>query len=485
MPGDYPGMPSCGRGKQRLLNSVFGGGEVTETPDERSEHPRRKLVQQALGLGVQHPGTHKNPSRGGPLSTCRSSAGSWRPFAMIKRYLMPSTLDSGSRIPEARRAFQFVLMIGVVSFFADFTYEGSRSITGLFLAILGASGAVVGFVAGFGELLGYGLRLFSGRLSEKTGELWPITLFGYLIQMASVPLLAFARTWEIAALLIITERVGKAIRNPPRDVMLSHASKRMGYGSGFGFHEALDQFGALLGPLLVALILARSGRYRQAFAILLIPAVITFGLLIVARFMYPRPQDLEPEVPNLKATGLPRLFWVYLAAAALVAAGFSDFSLVAYHFQKSEVVTATLAPIFYSVAMAVSGAGSLVFGRLFDKFGISILIPLTLLSLVFAPLVFLGGFWAALVGVALWGLGMGVHESIIPAAVATIVPPNRRPSAYGLFTAAYGISWFAGSAVMGQLYDISLPAVVGFCVIAELAALPLFFWVRKQMRSRV
>ena len=360
---------------------------------------------------------------------------------------MPSC-GRDSRIPAARRAFQVVLMIGVVSFFADFTYEGSRSITGLFLAILGASGAVVGFVAGFGELLGYGLRLFSGRLSEKTGELWPITLFGYLIQMASVPLLAFARTWEIAALLIITERIGKAIRNPPRDMMLSHASKRMGYGSGFGFHEALDQFGALLGPLLVALILARSGRYRQAFAILLIPAVITFGLLIVARFMYPRPQDLEPEVPKVKAAGLPRLFWVYLAAAALVAAGFSDFSLVAYHFQKSEVVTATLVPIFYSV-------------------------------------VFLGGFWAALVGVALWGLGMGVHESIIPAAVATIVPPNRRPSAYGLFTAAYGISWFAGSAVMGQLYDISLPAVVGFCVIAELAALPLFFWGRKQMCSRV
>ncbi len=152
-------------------------------------------------------------------------------------------------------ALKFVLMLGAVSFFADFTYEGSRGITGPFLAILGASGTAVGFVAGFGELLGYGLRLFSGRLSEKTGEFWPITLFGYFIQMASVPLLAFARTWEIAALLIITERIGKAIRNPPRDVMLSHAAKQMGYGWGFGIHEALDQFGALFGPLLVALVL--------------------------------------------------------------------------------------------------------------------------------------------------------------------------------------------------------------------------------------
>jgi MFS family permease len=373
-------------------------------------------------------------------------------------------------------------MIGVVSFFADFTYEGARSITGPFLAILGASGTVVGFVAGFGELLGYGLRLFSGRLSEKTGEFWPITLLGYFIQMASVPLLAFAGSWQLAALFIITERIGKAIRNPPRDVMLSHAAKQMGYGWGFGIHEALDQFGALFGPLLVALILAHRGHYRQAFAVLLIPAIVTFSLLIVARLMYPRPQDLEPKVPDVKATGFPRVFWVYLAGAALVAAGFADFSLVSYHFQKSGVVAATLVPIFYSVAMAVSGTGSLIFGRLFDKFGISILIPLTLLSLLFAPVVFLGGFWAALPGVALWGLGMGVHESIIPAAVATMVPANRRPSAYGLFTAVYGVCWFLGSAVMGVLYDISLPAVVVFCVAAELAAFPLFFWVRKNMR---
>lgn len=376
-------------------------------------------------------------------------------------------------------------MIGIVSFFADFTYEGSRSITGPFLAILGASGAVVGFVAGLGELLGYGLRLFSGRLSEKTGEFWPITLVGYFIQMASVPLLAFAGSWEIAALLIITERIGKAIRNPPRDVMLSHAAKQMGYGWGFGIHEALDQFGALFGPLLVAVILTHDGQYRRAFAVLLIPAIITFSLLIVARFLYPRPQDLEPEVPNVKAAGLPPVFWVYLAGAALVAAGFADFSLVSYNFQKSGVVAATLVPIFYSVAMGVSGTGSLIFGRLFDRFGITILIPLTVLSLVFAPLVFLGGFWGALIGVALWGLGMGVHESIIPAAVAIMVPTNRRPSAYGLFTAAYGVFWFIGSAIIGVLYDVSLSAVVAFCIVAEIGALPLFLWVRREMRRGV
>lgn len=377
-----------------------------------------------------------------------------------------------------RKALQFVLMIGVVSFFADFTYEGSRSITGPFLLLLGASGAVVSMTAGFGELLGYGLRIFSGRLTERTGKFWPITIIGYLVQMAAVPLLALAGNWRVAVGLILLERIGKAIRNPPRDIMLSHATREMGMGWGFGVHEALDQFGALFGPLAVALILVQRGNYRLAFATLLIPAIITISLLLVARFVYPRPEDLEVKAQNIQATGFSRSFWMYLAAAALAAAGFANFQLIAFHFVKAGVTTKTWIPIFYSVAMAVSGTGSLVFGRLFDRFGISILIPLTVVSALFAPLVFLGGFWLALIGTALWGLGMGVHESIIPAAVATMVPASRRPSAYGLFTGAYGIFWFLGSAIIGFLYDHSATSVIAFCVVIELAAVPIFFRLR-------
>ena len=176
------------------------------------------------------------------------------------------------------KALKFVLLIGVVSFFADFTYEGARSVTGPYLAILGASATLVGFIAGLGELLGYGLRFVSGRLSERTGEFWPITIFGYIVQMSAVPLLAVAPNWQTAGLLIVVERIGKAIRNPPRDVMLSHAAKQIGYGWGFGLHEALDQCGALFGPLIVAAVLAARGNFRSAFAILLVPAVMTVNL---------------------------------------------------------------------------------------------------------------------------------------------------------------------------------------------------------------
>jgi predicted MFS family arabinose efflux permease len=374
-------------------------------------------------------------------------------------------------------AVRFVVLIGILSFFADFTYEGSRSIIGPFLATIGASGFIVAVITGFGEFAGYGLRLVSGRLADNTQQYWPITIFGYVLQMAAVPALALAGSWPVAAALIILERVGKAIRNPPRDVMLSHAAKDAGgYGWVFGLHEALDQFGALVGPLLVAFVLAHRGDYHMAFAVLLVPAVINVTLVLVARLLYPRPQDLDHSPEQLTAA-LPKRFWVYLAGAALVAAGFADYPLIAFHFTKSHTVPGDWIAIFYAIAMAVSGAGSLIFGRLFDRYGFAVLIALTIISAAFAPLVFMGGFWTALIGAAVWGLGIGVHESVIPAAVAPMVSSQRRASAFGLFTGAYGIAWFLGSAVIGLLYDRSTAGLIGFCVVTQLAAIPLFLWV--------
>ena len=385
-----------------------------------------------------------------------------------------------------RVALRFIVLIGILSFFADFTYEGSRSIVGPYMASLQASGAIVGIVSGLGELLGYGLRLFSGRLADTTGRYWPITIFGYVIQMASVPALALTSSWPSAAALIILERIGKAIRNPPRDVMLSHAGKQAGgYGWAFGLHEALDQFGAMFGPLAVAAILARNGSYQEAFAVLLAPAVINLTLVLIARWLYPKPEDMEVVPANVSGARLPRIFWVYLLGAALVAAGFADYSLIAYHFSRAGTVPSNWITIFYAVAMGVSGTGSLALGRLFDRFGFKVLVVLTLVSALFAPLVFLGGFWPALLGAAIWGLGMGVHESIIPAAVTPMVSPRRRASAFGVFTAGYGVFWFIGSALIGVLYDVSLPAVIAFCVVTQIIALPIFAWVGQRWSPSV
>ena len=385
-------------------------------------------------------------------------------------------------------ALKFVLTIGVMSFFADFTYEGARSIYGPFLAGLAASATVVSIVTGFGELVGYGFRLVSGRWVDRTHLFWPIAIFGYFVQLLAVPALALAHNWQTAAVLIILERFGRATRNPPRDAMLSHAGAEIGYGWAFGLHEALDQFGALYGPLFVAAALAWRHEYRFAFAALLLPMAICLTLVLVARHFFPRPHDLEVKTGNVKTGGLPRVFWIYLGGAALVAAGFADFPLIAYHFSKVSSVPPHWVPIAYAIAMAVSGTGSLVFGRLFDRFGVALLIPLTFISAAFAPLVFLGGFWPALVGAAIWGLGMGVHESIIPAVVAPMVSPERRASAYGLFTAGYGICWFIGSAIMGMLYDRSVTATIVFCVVTQLVAIPIFFGVRgayARLRSAV
>jgi MFS family permease len=375
-------------------------------------------------------------------------------------------------------ALRFIVLIGILSFFADFTYEGSRSIVGPYLATLQASGTIVGVVTGFGEFLGYGLRLFSGRWADATGRYWPITIFGYVVQMASVPALALTNSWPAAAALIILERVGKAIRNPPRDVMLSHAGKQAGgYGQAFGLHEALDQFGAMFGPLAVSVVLANNGNYHDAFAVLLIPAIINLSLVLLSRALYPKPQDMERAEQATMRTDLPPAYWIYLLGAILVAAGFADYPLIAYHFALAETVPSKWIAIFYAVAMAVSGTGSLVLGRLFDRYGFAVLVSLTLASASFAPLVFLGGFWLALLGAAIWGLGMGVHESIIPAAVTPMVAPQRRASAFGTFTAGYGIFWFLGSAAIGILYDLSVPAVIAFCVVTQLAAVPIFVWV--------
>lgn len=379
-----------------------------------------------------------------------------------------------------KTAVRFVILLGLVSLFSDMTYEGARSITGPYLAFLGASATAVGFIAGFGELVGYSLRLVSGYLSDRTGRYWAFTLVGYSLNLLVVPLLALAGRWEIAAALMIAERMGKALRTPARDAMLSHATKEVGRGWGFGLHEAMDQIGAMIGPLIVAAVLAFQGSYETGFAVLLLPALLALTVLAVARWLYPRPQELEPFTANVQTRGLPRIFWWYLAGVALLAAGFADFPLIAFHFEQTGAVPTNMIPIFYAVAMGVDALAALIFGRLYDRRGLGVLVGVALISAFFAPLVFTASFWAALAGMVLWGVSMGAQESVMRAAVAGMVAPDRRGSAYGVFNTGYGLAWFAGSVIMGVLYDASLPAVIVFSVLCQLAAVPVLYRLTKE-----
>lgn len=381
-------------------------------------------------------------------------------------------------------AIKFIILIGVVSLFADMTYEGARSITGPYLAILGASAVTVGFVAGFGELAGYVLRLFSGHFIDRTHKYWAVTIGGYLINLMAVPFLALAGSWEVAAALIIIERMGKGLRVPSRDVMLSHACSQVGQGWGFGLQEALDQTGAILGPLIVAVILFYRGNYQIGFAFLLLPALLAILVLVISRFLYPRPHELEVEIPQLDTKGFRRAYWLYVIAAALIAAGFADFALIAYHFQKVAIVSTDLIPIFYAVAMGVDGISALIFGRLFDKVGLSIMILVALISSLFAPLVFLGGSYLAFIGMVLWGVSMGAQESIMRSSVAVMSKVERRGSAYGIFNTIYGFSWFAGSLLMGVLYSISITYLVIFSVLIQLISVPVFISILKMKNQK-
>ncbi len=376
---------------------------------------------------------------------------------------------------DRKSGLAFVVAFGVVSLFADMAYEGMRAISGPFLAILGASGTAVGLIAGAGELAGYLLRLFSGRLAERTRAYWPITLFGYVIQMTAVPLLALAGSWWMAAVLIVLERTGKAMRNPPRDVMLSRAGDHIGQGWAFGLHEALDQTGAIAGPLIAALVLYLHHDYRAAFAWLGVPAMLTLFSLVTLRLRFAFAGHIvPPHDGSARDTTLSRAFWLYVAATALVGFGFADFPLIAFHFEKAHVVPQGSVPLFYASAMGAAGAGSLVFGRWFDARGLSVLVPGIFIGIAVTPFGFFGGFWTAFAGVLLWGVSLGVHEAVMSAAIARMVPEHARAWAYGIFTAIFGIAWFLGSVAQGVLYDFSRPALVIVSVLAEIAAfLPL------------
>ncbi len=359
------------------------------------------------------------------------------------------------------------------------TYEGAHSIIGPYLKDLGATALQVAVIAGVGEMLGASLRFFSGRFADRTRAYWTITFFGYAMNVVAVPALAFAQNWQTAAILIVIERTGKALRGPARDVLLSGATQEIGHGWGFGLHSIMDQTGAVIGPLLMVAAVARSNHFGPAFFWLAFPALGTLAALLMARVLNP---DRARTVKAQSSQDMPRLFWAYVPAAGLLACGMVDFPLLAYHFQAAKISTAVEIPLLYAGAMAVNGLTALLFGRLFDRIGLNSLVLGIFISLLALPFGFLGGPWGAVASVACWATGLGAQDACLRSGIATVVSMNKRGSAFGAFNGVYGVSWFLGSAAMGLLYSRSLLALVIFGIATQLAAAVMFFRLRGMLK---
>ena len=393
------------------------------------------------------------------------------------------------------RAMAFILLFGVVSLFSDMTHEGASSIRGAYLSLLGASAATIGFVSGLGELVGYSMRYVFGKLTDKTKQYWPMTILGYVLDIIAVPALALVgeHGWVWACLLLIVQRMGKAIKKPAKDTIMSFAATQEGVGKSFGIQEVLDQLGAFLGPVLLYLVMLGKTEgdtfrlYSFCFAVLAIPGAITLILLLVTKHKFPNPEQFEPEPKEFVPFRMKKEFVLYIAGISLFAFGFIDYSIVVMHISRtftelvpglaetSSLITTGSLPLLYAGAMLVDAVAALVFGFLFDRYGVKVLVLSTLLSAPFPILVFGGeSIPTVLLGIALWGVGMGAQESILKAAVASMVPKTSRATGYGIFECAFGAAWFLGSWLLGVLYETSLPVMIAVSVLAQLASIPLY-----------
>ncbi len=380
-----------------------------------------------------------------------------------------------NRAENRHKAYRFIVLMGLVSLLADITYEGARSGLGQYLRLLGASAAVVGIVSGLGEVAGYALRPPAGYAADRTRAYWPMTFVGYLLNLAAVPLLSLAGNWQWATGLAIAERLGKGLRTPSRDAMLSHAAHAVGRGWGFAIHEALDQIGAVAGPLLVAGVLFASDSYRLGFAALAVPAALAMALLTTARLLYPTTHHMEEQVATVEKgilrRGLPSTFILYTAFIAFTMFGFVHFQLVAYHLSFKGVLPDVQIPLFYAVAMAIDALAALAIGRVFDRMGLATLWTVPILSLPVPFLAFSLQPYLVFVAMILWGTVVGLQETVLRAAVGVLVPVERRGTAFGVFNAAYGLAWFAGSAIMGVLYSFSMPLLLTLAALSQVAAM--------------
>jgi hypothetical protein len=398
-----------------------------------------------------------------------------------------------------KKALQLILLFGVISLLGDIIYEGARGVNGPYLKTLGASAAIVGLVAGVGELLGYLIRLASGYFSDKTRAHWFFTIFGYSFLMV-IPMLALTGIWQFAAIFMVLERIGKGIRSPAKDTILSQATKQVGTGFGFAIVEFLDQIGATVGPLIFTFFFMSIGPgeksigdYQHGYSLMWFPFVVLMMVLFTAFFMVKNPEELEKSVVKKPLPDkITRTFWLYCLFTFVTTLGFLNFAIIGYHLKANNLATDSQIPLFYALAMAVDAVTGLIIGKWYDKLKtrhnndhagllLLILLPILTAPLPFFTLSFHLGF--IITGAVLWGIVMGTHETIMKAGIADITSIRKRGTGYGIFNMLYGIAIFIGSAAAGFLYDYSISLLIVLMISVEILAIPMFFIMKKSIRT--
>jgi MFS family permease len=368
--------------------------------------------------------------------------------------------------------------MGIVNLFGDVTYEGGAAINGQFLGSLGASAAAISIIAGAGEFLGYALRSVAGWTADRTGKYWPVTIVGFAINLFAVPAMALAGNWQVAGLLILAERTGRAIRKPTVEAMLSYTTGELGTGWVYALNTALDEIGATIGPFLVAFAMYRHASFRGAYSLLLISALLALVALIVARVIFPVPAKLEEEQHTAGAERFTPAFWIYMVGAACFGAGLMSFEFISFHLASRHVVSGQWIPLFLGISTGFGVLSNLILGRLYDRAAIGTVVGAILVSALFSPFVFHGGFTVALVGMLLWGIGYAVQDTLFKAVVAGRLPKGQRNFAFGIFYTGSGGGWLVGSIATGLLYNVSVNAVIGFSMAVQLGSIPIILFAR-------
>ncbi len=400
-----------------------------------------------------------------------------------------------------KRAVWLIILFGFISLFGDIVYEGARSVYGPYTKTMHMDIALVGLITGAAEFLGYFIRLVSGYFSDRTKAYWAFTFIGYGM-LASVPLLSLTGTWQIAALFIVCERLGKAVRSPAKDTLMSQAAKKIGTGWGFGLHEAMDQVGALSGPLIfTGLFLVHGERgivlsdYQRGFAWLWIPFILVMACVYAAWKKVPDPGAFETETAGIPVSEkLSKTFWIYTAFTFTTTLGFITFVILGYHYKEKELLSDAQIPLFYSIAMGVDALAALAIGKIYDRLkkrhnndhaGLMSLIIIPVLTLFIPIFVFMNETHFIIIGVVIWGIVMGAHETIMKSSIADITHIKKRGLGYGIFNAVYGIAMFLGSSLFGILYTIDIRYITMTIIILQAVSMTVYFALYRSIKSEL